>query len=579
MASTLGIKLNVGQNAAFPGSPSVECECGRVTVVLGANGTGKSRILKKLIDSTDILGAARKCVYVEGGRVVSPLAGKPPLNARVGRVGKRPPGEKRPWTIEEHYETSLTHTLHSRLQLVFELLVAQADPHKRRTFDALRAWKKSGRQGEQPELGDTLLDKVFDRFHQVFPDISLACDPESFEVSCRKGNETYPVGGLSDGEKQVLAMLADLASCAPPDAVFVVDEPELNLHPLLACHVWDVVEGDRPDALFIYGTHCISFAMRRSVDTRILLGRRGESAQPLPDVGGLDRQEAEEFLGAIPAIAVANKVVAVEGKEESFDTGFYQWLLGDDYKVVPVGSCDSVVAAAKGVGLWEKIAATVRIGGVVDRDYRAETEIGSLRGDSLVVVLDFHEAESYLCDPAFLVDFAHELHASTVSRTAIEAAIIKFAEQCANRTAFERTTRGAFFRFQLSSGPNDWVSRVSLEEIRRRLKALVEGEVLRLGNMNAESVDKMFVDEYRRIEKLISGNDVEGLLAIVPGKELLWGLVHLVGLQDMTGFLNAVSHHMAPDNYPRLKNLRANLLSVFHRDDTRCQSQVPESTP
>ena len=570
MASTAGFRLTIGQNEAFPGCPSMDCECGRITVLLGANGTGKSRILKRVKDSKGALGPGRKCVYIEGGRVVQPLAGKPPIVNQ--KRGQPQPNQPKQPTLEEQYEKSLTNLLQQRLQLVFRLLVAQSDPHKRRYFDTLRRWEKSGGEGEPPKREDTLLDRVFDRFHQVFPDISLDCDPESFEVSCKKGNERYPVSDLSDGEKQVLAMLADLTSCAPPDAAFIVDEPELNLHPLLACRVWDVVEADRPKALFVYGTHCISFAMRRSVETRILLGRRGESAQLLPDIRGMDRQEAEEFLGAIPAIAVANKVVVVEGREESFDTGFYQWLLGDEYKVVPVGSCESVVAAARGAGLWEKIAATVRIGGVVDRDYRAETQISSLNGESLVV-LDFHEAESYLCGPEFVVDFAQAVHANTVSRAAIEDKIMEFAEETMNHTAFERTAKRASNRFQLSSGSNNWVKSAKPDDIQKTLAKLVEKELQRFGSITTvQAVHDIFAEEMTRIEKLINSRDVRGLLTVVPGKELLMRLVRLVGLQDMTGFLNAVSHHMTPDKYPCLKALADRLLSVFQRIDTRSQS-------
>lgn len=563
MASTTGFTLTIGQDEAFPGCPSVNCGCGRITVLLGANGTGKSQILKKLKDSTRALGTGRKRVYIEGGRVVSPLSGRPFARTQQARRQLRVP---EPPPLEEQYEKSLTERLQKRLDVVFELLVAKDDPQKRRYYDAIRKWESCGSKGERPKRGDTLLESVFDRFHKVFPDITLKCDPESYEVSCDKGGKAYPVEGLSDGEKQVLAMLADLTSCAPLDAAFIVDEPELNLHPLLACRLWDAVEADRPDALFIYGTHCISFAMRRSVETRILLGRRGESAQPLPDVNGLDPQEAEEFLGAIPAIAVAHKVVAVEGRDESFDAFFYQWLLGDGYKVVPVGSCESVVGAARGTGLWEKIAAKVRIGGVVDRDYRAESEIGSLGSDSLVV-LDFHEAESYLCDPEFVVAFANAFHASVVSRKTVEDEIMGYAKETANRTAFERTTRGALFRLQLSAGSNAWVSGVTVEEIKKRLAELVEKERQRFGTITAQAVTDMFVQEKARIEKLIDDRNAHELLKVVPGKELLAKLARLVGSKDMAGFLRAAPYHMTPHKFPHLKDLADKLSAVFGRND------------
>ena len=554
--------LNIAPTATIAGCPNIECECGRITVLLGANGTGKSQTLRLLKDSAATFGAGRKRVYVEGGRVVAPLSGKLNLHLiQQQEVQHQAPGQQKQPTLDEQYDKSLTERLQQRLNFVFHKLALQADPHKRKCFDMFRAWQHRGRQGAPPPFDDTLLDKVFDRFQRVFPDITLSSNPKTFEVFCQKDGKSYPVADLSDGEKQVLAMLADLTSCAPPNAVFLVDEPELNLHPLLACRLWNVIESELPDAIFIYGTHCISFAMRACVETRILLGRRGEPAQPLPDIAGLDSQRAEEFLGAIPAVVVARNVVAVEGKEDSFDTRFYQWLLGDEYKVVPVGSCESVGAAARGAGLWSKIATTVRIRGVIDRDYRTDVEIEKLCQDNLVV-LDFHEAESYLCEPKFVFDFSQSLQIKPVTCTEIEDKILTFAAQQANRTAYARTMRRAFFRFQLDASA-DWVNRVDIPQILTQIEQSVSKEIQRLSTMNVETVQSLFLSEKKIIDDLIGRRDATSLLAIVPGKELLMDLVRLLGLRDLAGFLNAVSHKMTPAQYPHLAKLQKRILDAF----------------
>ena len=56
-------------------------------------------------------------------------------------------------------------------------------------------------------------------------------------------------------------------------SLILVDEPELNLNPGLACRFWDIVEIELPESIFVYATHCVSFAMRNHVQKIIVLGK------------------------------------------------------------------------------------------------------------------------------------------------------------------------------------------------------------------------------------------------------------------------------------------------------------------
>ena len=54
------------------GMPHIKTEFGRITVLLGANGTGKSRALKAIRGMTASFGQEnRPAVYIEGGRVIT----------------------------------------------------------------------------------------------------------------------------------------------------------------------------------------------------------------------------------------------------------------------------------------------------------------------------------------------------------------------------------------------------------------------------------------------------------------------------------------------------------------------------
>jgi hypothetical protein len=53
------------------GPPAIETSFGRITVFIGANGSGKSRALKGLIGFTNKFGFVKRIVtYIEGGRVI-----------------------------------------------------------------------------------------------------------------------------------------------------------------------------------------------------------------------------------------------------------------------------------------------------------------------------------------------------------------------------------------------------------------------------------------------------------------------------------------------------------------------------
>ena len=74
-------RVKLDGNAA--GTRALDAEFGRVNVILGANGTGKSKTIIALIQQAAIFGSGRPVVYVEGGRVVSPAEAIADVNAQT----------------------------------------------------------------------------------------------------------------------------------------------------------------------------------------------------------------------------------------------------------------------------------------------------------------------------------------------------------------------------------------------------------------------------------------------------------------------------------------------------------------
>jgi energy-coupling factor transporter ATP-binding protein EcfA2 len=361
--------------------PPFSGELRRVNVLMGANGSGKSQLLNRLAgESEHLFGAEYTPVLIEGGRVMN----MPPdvgLSQRTMEVYANPTAAR------TNYRTTRRGTLAGRMQRTFVMLRALETEQKSTHSDAVHAWVLAGKVGPMPLRDTPPLERLKQLFNDVFPAMHLDLT-EAHQLYVKRGAAHYPITNMSDGEKQVLLILAEVVILTNERSVFLVDEPELNLHPALAESLWSSVEQAYPDDVFIYATHSLPFAMRGGVETLHILGYGKVDTNTLWE-GAAD---LKPFLGALPGIIRAKLSLAVEGDETSFDSPFYKWLLGTkDINIVPAGSSTDVIAAANRQGLWRQISTDVKLRGVIDRDFRTTAQ-----ASPNVEILEYHEAESYL---------------------------------------------------------------------------------------------------------------------------------------------------------------------------------------
>jgi energy-coupling factor transporter ATP-binding protein EcfA2 len=500
-----------------------EAEIGRVNVVLGANGSGKSTLLRCISVKTRN-GAPLDTIAVQGGRAV-----------QFRFLPKRDP---EPWTRKRLRSTeAFDRRLIGTLDLLWEEEQKTEVAHK----DALYEWDLSGGVSEsKPIRPITGLDEVKAAFSSIFPDITVRVEGRE-RWWCRRDGHDYPISSLSDGEKQVLGMLADLGILAPEDALIIVDEPELNLHPDLAVSLWNWIERRRPSAIFIYATHSLSFAMRPSVTDVFVLRELG--TEPLHLITPFDwpSEDLRPFLGAIPAVLPSRELLVVEGEgDASFDRGFYSWILGDSMKVANVGSCDTVKAAVRRLGVWASVAeiGRVLIGGVVDRDYKADWELATFEKAGCTV-LPYHEAESYICHPEVAAHAAALRNVNTSKGEVIEL----LADLCQGhlvRTALLRTIARSQIRLRIGRAKGEaWPE--TYDDALNVLKKWADDE-RRSQKPDAlpATAQYYFQEEYNRGEQSIKERDIDLMLTLFPGKELATRLSETLGFKNHMDMLNAL---------------------------------------
>ena len=216
------------------GCPSFSTDIGRVNVVLGVNGSGKSKLLHDIAfhirendpESTVVQTVGGRQIFLRStvsGRAQTATA-KTEFKEYLESQTRTSLKEIRREMLQEYDAMGERNTLltpESRLQSVLTLLASQIAGFEVEYRKKLFSWGDSDRSEEAPVRQESeLLGALLSLFTEIFPDITVSAahrynpnaninDNHSFTLECNKRGKTYPIDKMSDGEKQVFASLAD----------------------------------------------------------------------------------------------------------------------------------------------------------------------------------------------------------------------------------------------------------------------------------------------------------------------------------------------------------------------------------
>ncbi len=540
-------------NLTFNRLPENQFTFNRVNLLLGANGTGKSKLLKELKDNAQRFYPGRLVIFVEGGRTIKLVDS---LQLNRNNFNQYNTLEKANTTFISKRKTTLSDRVTDALLLLDKMGQEIRGKHS----DEVHEWAQNGMNGSLPVREDPPLTKLFQLFTEIFPSIQLQLNSTNKALTCTKnGSANYSTTQLSDGEKQVLSILADIAILAESNSLIIVDEPELNLNPSLACRLWDTIENDLQGCIFIYGTHNVGFSMRTNVNRVFVLSNVNENISEIKNISEIQNNDLRSLLGNIPAILSTSNALITEGQNNSFDSIFYRWLTGtENIEIVPMGGCGDVQAVANRTGVWEAIAPSVKLVGIIDLDYKSEETIESLLSDNCKM-LDFHEAESYLCIPGIVVTVAEKiglvetlptiedlhqlikqefenLYLTIAAQRVFEKAKIKLS------VSIDRTT--------LKTIENEDDLSVKLIEEAKNQTDYAEQE------LSEEKITQLLSAEINNCKKAIEENDIMKMVKLLPGKGLLTKITYRTGAKNPSDYARACSKHIKIDDFKALTSLK-----------------------
>ncbi len=221
---------------------------------------------------------------------------------------------------------------------------------------------------------------------------------EQYRLLARRGgSHEYSATYMSDGERTVLYFIAH-ALLAPPGVTLLIDEPELHLHESIQTPLWDELEAVRPDVGFIYITHNLAFAASRTrASCAIVKGM--EVSGPTWDWQIVPRDTQIPEAIVLTVLGSRRDTIFVEGTAGNLDEELYRAAYPTHF-IVPAGKCDSVIQAVQTFRTHASLHRSAVVG-IIDLDDRDDVELRALRSQG-VLALGVAQVENvFASEPVF----------------------------------------------------------------------------------------------------------------------------------------------------------------------------------
>lgn len=282
-------------------------EAGKTTIIIGANGSGKTRLAVYLEEQ---LG--EKAHRIAAHRALS-------LNPNVDKI---PEAKARQYlsygismngisiTDRKYYrwDNKAPTILLNDFDRLLQYLFAQQNNL------AVENNQKLNRD-EEITNSKTKLDILQEVWERLLPLKKLHITADDIRVSSI-GIESadYSASEMSDGERAVFYILGQVLS-ANEDSILIFDEPELHIHKSIISNLWDEIEKLRPDCSFLMITHDIEFAATRVAKKYVIRNYYSDPAWDISEIpdSELDEQTITLILGS------RKPILFVEGEKTSLD--------------------------------------------------------------------------------------------------------------------------------------------------------------------------------------------------------------------------------------------------------------------
>ena len=434
--------LKMGElTVKFPHNEEIKFESGKPVVVLGANGSGKTRFSVRIEELNDPkfnrwnteetmlvhrISAQKSLSISDSISILDYESSSKTLfygtaDQHANKLGHRFNGKPATFLLDD-YNKALS------------LLFAEKNRQLEIAHDADKAAFAEG--NVRPDPITTVVEQATQIWNSLLPQRKIDLKRNGVHAIC--GDVRYHGKEMSDGERVMLYMICQVL-VLKPNSLLIIDEPELHIHKAIVNKLWDKLEECRQDCVFMYITHDLSFALSRNTeDVLWIKSFDGKDWNyeflKVEDYSNLPHDLLYEIIGT------RQKILFVEGEKNSYDYFLYQEIFRDKgYHVIPCGGCQEVIKFVKSKQVYEKLS-TIKVYGIIDRDFRTDEEIEALEKDD-IYCLNVGEVENLFVVPDLLDIMAKQLGCDDETATTAQDFIVDLYNK--NK---ENQVREAFIR-------------------------------------------------------------------------------------------------------------------------------------
>lgn len=366
------------------------------TVVVGANGCGKTTLANTLQKSLNVKDGI---VIPAQKLLIIPTFSSTPNYATTAETYNQYQrtilDDKQTFNAskEDDIPWETTRQYGSEFKKVLATLYSERMAKRNKFCDAYERGEELARQQLQ-----SALDVVINIWNFLIEHRTLQCDDSNNLVLTGDGvNGSYPAFQMSDGERIILYLVGRVL-LAPERALIIIDEPEMYLHKTIVDKLWNKLEWERRDCVFLYLTHDLQFAASRDAKKCWIRSFEYPSKWNIEEIQ--DNVIPEELL--LKLLGSRKKILFCEGKRNSLDSKIFE-LLFEDYTITPVETCKDVINFTKA---FNKIPNTIaKAYGIIDRDFHSEDQLEKLKQQN-VFSYGVAEIENLFLLPDVITGFA-----------------------------------------------------------------------------------------------------------------------------------------------------------------------------
>lgn len=365
---------------------------------------------------------------------------------------------------------------------------------------------------------------------------------------------------LSGGERELAFLVGQIDRFGLRRGIFLIDEPELHLNPDLVRTWVEFLSNTVETGQVWLATHSLEAVEAAGQSSTFLLERDSSSKK----VSVATSLEERPLLSALsravgtPAFSIASmRFIYIEGEPTIGERDRYSKIcnLGSDTRFIESGNCKAVEHRVVSIStLAQESGQAIRVGGVVDRDWKSQSEIEELESEKGLIVLPVHEVENFFLHEQSLTRLASlvgkddfDFQETLVKACDERAGLWIYGSACANQDGegFIKPDREA--KKAIASLRWDEVSESSEEVFKRVVQKSLLDEHLRqqfFSNLNKSATEYKEIRTRRDLWKKCEGKQVLGRFASAVGLVGLYQLEKAI-LRDWNENPDDIPHEVS----------------------------------